>query len=332
MTDPHTLYFKLDDDVAFIRPGSFEAMLETFVERYPYGAIVSANLVNALGFTPGHQYIGAVALPYSAFAASEGERGFWTSMAWLQEWLTVHVTFLERLAGGDLGAYDMGTWRFNCDRGGRMYDRFGLNFALVPSMSWDEPARMMALDTFNRDEVFLTKVRPQLRHMDAYVAGAALAVHVASSATRRHIEREFGMQESADHAEEERLPPIIALRWRYAAAVAAARGRPCCAPDCPLLPPVSVGQLLSRSVSELPPELASWNASALWAAELAALRGGSDGEVQNVTAFAEPPEPAAPQPAAAGPAPRVRRQPAAGFGAAAAAAAAFVAFCQLRRR
>eukprot|EP01065_Artemidia_motanka_P052515 TRINITY_DN9506_c0_g1_i9.p1 TRINITY_DN9506_c0_g1~~TRINITY_DN9506_c0_g1_i9.p1 ORF type:complete len:273 (+),score=59.20 TRINITY_DN9506_c0_g1_i9:731-1549(+) len=247
MTDSTALYFKLDDDVLFVRPGSFESMLEAFVARHRTTAIVSANIVNCLGFTPAHQYVGAVALPYSAFSASQGERRFWTSMVWLREWVSSHLTFLARAAAGDLDAYNFGVWRFNCDRGGSAYDRFGLNFALLPPLSWDEPRRMAALDVFNKDEVYLTKIRPQQRSMDALVVGAALAVHASSGATRQNIQREFRMQPDADHAAEDEMPPLRALAWRYAALSSVALGRDCCQPDCPLLPPLTAGQLLSHS-------------------------------------------------------------------------------------
>eukprot|EP01065_Artemidia_motanka_P004523 TRINITY_DN12139_c0_g1_i2.p1 TRINITY_DN12139_c0_g1~~TRINITY_DN12139_c0_g1_i2.p1 ORF type:complete len:569 (+),score=119.11 TRINITY_DN12139_c0_g1_i2:63-1769(+) len=244
MTDPQTLYFKLDDDVLFIRPGSIESMLETFVDHAPNATIVTANVVNGLGLTPVHQYLGAVGLPHSAYALADDSR-IWTSMGDIQEWTRNHVTFLERFAGGDISAYDLGTYRFNCGyKSGEVF-RFGLNFVLLVPLKENEMDSMLTLKTFNRDEVYFTKVRLERTRRDGYVAGKAIVVHAASVSNRHSLENHLKIRPDPDHSTEGRLPPLAALRWRYAAAQRVGLGETCCEPDCPLLPLLSIEGLLS---------------------------------------------------------------------------------------
>eukprot|EP00756_Hemistasia_phaeocysticola_P046593 Hpha_TRINITY_DN20384_c0_g1::TRINITY_DN20384_c0_g1_i1::g.138093::m.138093 len=116
---------------------------------------------------------------------------------------------------------------------------------------------MRKVNTFNKDEVYITKIRPQLKKKDVFVAESALAVHVASGSNRRTLEGELKLRMNADHATEARIGPLRALLYRYAASTLVSMGEACCAPDCPLLPLLTQPELMAPDPVP-PPALDSW--------------------------------------------------------------------------
>lgn len=103
MTDPDTIYVKIDDDMMFIHPQAVSEMVRTVIE-HPEAHSVVANIVNN-AFTYWHHHRGGAVYPYlpEQDGPSRNESGSWRASTlphYTGEFLESTENFLPKLFGG----------------------------------------------------------------------------------------------------------------------------------------------------------------------------------------------------------------------------------------
>lgn len=185
---PNTLYFKIDDDIVYIRDGTFEEMLaEKLRDRYLF---LSANVINHPILAPLHGSLGAIA-PYRPSpeqsdpwvrsrdpAYLNGDDFDLRTCAW-KNWkcaMLSHENFLYNMEHNMSSAYEFHIYDFHA------YDaniRWSINFIVMNS---SDTVITMADD---EKEIAVEIPRKLRRHCAA--VGKALVVHYAYNTQRTQL-------------------------------------------------------------------------------------------------------------------------------------------------
>ena len=180
------LIFKIDDDIVFIRNGTFENMLEEYFTQNLL--FLSANVVNHPLLSHVHGRMRAV-LPYFEFINYTWSRSsdkvdldttecqFGTYDPFSRWWKNskcaaiVHESFLYHVERDELDVYDFKRWDFH-QMG---YDRWSINFVLMRGIYANKMRSMFP--NLEDDEIAISKEMPKKFGKHCYSLGSAIAVH-----------------------------------------------------------------------------------------------------------------------------------------------------------
>ena len=236
------LFIKIDDDVVYSSKNSITSLVEAYLyhKRHRKSVIaVSANVINSFGFGPIHQHINAISFNHSSMSFTNHDSSkLYSTMN--EEFTLTHETAIRRLQNGTLNNFNFGDWIQTEDC--KSKQRIGINFILFPSLTVSEYNEMIEIKSFNKDEVYLTKVRGNLYSSPTVIVGSAVVVHLSTATQRSFLLDkiyfgEMPNRQTLSHSNEHLLTPLRNLAIAYGAAM---RADCCVLMKCPLFVKVSV--------------------------------------------------------------------------------------------
>ena len=180
------LIFKIDDDIVFISNGTFERMLEEYINNNLL--FLSANVVNHPLLSHVHARMRAI-LPYFEFPVNSwsvadnttnldtSECSFGDYGPFSKWWSNgkcaaiVHENFHEHARRNKFDSYDFKKWDFH-QMG---YERWSINFVLMRG-KYANKMKIM-LPNFDDDEVAISLEIPKKYGKHCYALGSAIVVH-----------------------------------------------------------------------------------------------------------------------------------------------------------
>ena len=181
------IVFKIDDDIVFIKNGTFEKMLDEYLTGNHY--ILSANVINHSQLSYVHTRLRAILpfyeiKPYTWVIAEnttviDDTVVFNSTYSAYSKWwkegryaAVAHESFFYHAYNNNLEIYNFGTWDFNSVG---YHERVRINFII----SWGRNLNRMVHAKAFSDETYLTIEMPKILKIHTISLGGTLVSHLA---------------------------------------------------------------------------------------------------------------------------------------------------------
>jgi hypothetical protein len=196
--EDNDLVFKIDDDIVFIRNGTFERMIEEYINKnllflsanvvnHPLLSHVHARMMAIMPFDEISEFQWAKSVNKSDLDSTECQNGEYDPYSkWLKNpkcTALVHESFLYHALKNELDVYDFKKWDFH-QMG---YERWSINFVLMRGIYANKMKKMFP--DMDDDEVAISREMPKVFGKHCLSLGPAIVVHFSYGPQSEFIQK-----------------------------------------------------------------------------------------------------------------------------------------------